>query len=257
MEGEGLGHMIVAESMIAAKAAIGNAMIQLNVPAIFKVHAPPTATARAALVGQLGKLAIPGSPDDFDNPLQVTGILDCLEDRGSAEALALVSQILDMFLLRSYFSTQNLGHYALGVANYLDIKPRDSTGLANQFQLDAYFRGVSGLALEELENRANTRNLRNWSRDQTYYKLNFFEMLKQRLPMVGQRFAAQVVEHKADALMVEVPGFSRWGFMPTTTISSSLPTLPSLAIGAPLDIRLEGFNPDEMRFQFSLISPFI
>ena len=75
--------------------------------------------------------------------------------------------------------------------------------------------------------------------------------------MVGQRFTAQVVEHKPDALMVEVPGFSRWGFMPATTISSSFPALPSLAIGAPLDILLDGFNPDEMRFQFSLLSPFI
>jgi hypothetical protein len=146
------------------------------------------------------------------------------------------------------YSTKNEGHFGLRLDGYLEIKPRDASGLANQFQLSALFDGRAPLSALEMSRRAAVLNEKRWRRDELNYKLRFLEMLHGHLSDVDSKtFLASVVKTKKTTPYLEVDGFSKWGVL------DGVPEGEYLEKGAPVAVTLKGFDLNRMRFRFEYV----
>ncbi len=246
IDGEGLLTRIVAQCMIRAKHFLGQFVdTEAKIPAIFRVHQYPSEETIQSYIGKLHELGIPASHDDFGPEFFSGGILRALEERNHPNARILSNTLLDAFMLRSQYSTRNVGHFGLGLDAYLEIKPRDATGLANQLQLDAYFSGLPLLNEGEMSRRADTLNQKRWDRDVRQYKIRFLEDLTEHLSHVGNIFLGMVKDRSNRNLYCQVQGFSKWGVIQE-------PVKDHLLEGDLVPLRLEGFDVERMRYVFSL-----
>lgn len=246
IDGEGAAARIVSETMIHSKRLLAKFLGKHpSAPAIYRVHQKPSAQTIADGIWELGELKIPAHPSDFDSPLSFAGILRSLEENTSPRARSLSNKLLDIFLLRTQYSSKNVGHYGLRLSEYLEIKPRDATGIANQHQLNAIFTGTSPLSGHEINRRATALNDQRWSRDERMYKLRFLEMLSERLGEVGATFLAEVARVGHGPAYFQVDTFSKWGVVRDRKASFLTP-------GDLVALRLEGFHLPSMRFEFSL-----
>jgi hypothetical protein len=249
IEGESAASKIVAETMIESKRILAQFLgSRHGVPAIYRVHHKPSAEVVNSFVNELGELGIPASPPDFENPAEFAGILRSLENVESMSAQTLLNNLIDTYLLRSMYSTKNEGHFGLRLDGYLEIKPRDASGLANQFQLSALFEGRSPLTALEMSRRAAVLNEKRWRRDELNYKLRFLEMLHGHLADVDSKtFLATVVKTKRTTPYLEVEGFSKWGVL------DGVPEGEYLEKGSPVAVKLKGFDLNRMRFRFEYV----
>jgi hypothetical protein len=248
IDGDGAAARIVSETMIHSKRLLAKFLGQHpTAPAIYRVHQKPSAHTVAECVKELNELKIPAEVSDFESPLSFAGILRSLEENPSPPARSLSNKLLDMFLLRTQYSPKNVGHYGLRLSEYLEIKPRDATGIANQHQLNAIFTGDRPLSEAEVVRRATALNDKRWSRDERMYKLRFLEMLTERLREVGNTFLAEGARLGNGPSYFQVDTFSKWGFVRDRQASY-------LAPGDLVALKLEGFHLPTMRFEFSLTS---
>ena len=248
IDGEGAAARIVSETMIHSKRLLAKFLGQHpTAPAIYRVHQKPSARTIDECVQGLNQLKIPAEATDFESPLSFAGILRSLEENPSPSARSLSNKLLDMFLLRTQYSPTNVGHYGLRLSEYLEIKPRDATGIANQHQLKAIFTGGNPLSVKEVIRRATALNDQRWSRDERMYKLRFLEMLTERLSEVGNTFLAEAARLGNGPSYFQVDTFSKWGFVRDRQA-------PYLTPGDLVALKLEGFHLPTMRFEFSLTS---
>jgi hypothetical protein len=248
IDGEGSAGRIVSETMIHSKRLLAKFLGQHpTAPAIYRVHQKPSADTVDECVKELNELKIPAEATDFESPLSFAGILRSLEENSSPSARSLSNKLLDMFLLRTQYSPRNVGHYGLRLSEYLEIKPRDATGIANQHQLNAIFTGGRPLSETEVVRRATALNDKRWSRDERMYKLRFLEMLTERLGEVGNTFLAEAARLGNGPSYFQVDTFSKWGFVRDRQA-------PYLTPGDLVALKLEGFHLPTMRFEFSLTS---
>ncbi len=249
IEGESAANKIVAETMIESKRIISQFLgSRHGVPTIYRVHQKPSTDVVNSFVKDLAALGVPAAPTDFEKPGEFAGILRSLESAGSAEAQALLNSLIDTYLLRSMYSTKNEGHFGLRLDGYLEIKPRDASGLANQFQLSALFDGQQPLSEREMSRRAALLNEKRWRRDELHYKLRFLEMLHEHLADADSKtFLATVVKTKRTTPYLEVEGFSKWGVL------DGVPDGEYLEKGAPVAVKLKGFDLNRMRFRFEYV----
>lgn len=248
IEGEDAASKVLAEIMIESKRILAQYLGGYrNVPTIFRVHTKPSAQVVSSFVEQLSALGIPAQSGDFDQPGEFAGILRALENQNSHEAQALLNSLIDTYLLRSQYSTRNDGHFGLRLDCYLEVKPRDASGLANQYQLAALFEGREPLSATEMARRAATLNEKRWRRDELNYKLRFLEMLHQKLEDVGTKAFFGKVVREGDRPYIEVEGFSKWGML-----HGRIPEVP-LPKDAPVVVTLKGFHLRYMRFIFELL----
>ncbi len=248
MDGEGAAARIVSETMIHSKRLLAKYLAQHpSAPAIYRVHQKPSAHTINESIRELNELKVPAQPSDFDSPLSFAGILRSLEENPSPLARSLSNKLLDMFLLRTQYSHRNVGHFGLRLSEYLEIKPRDATGIANQHQLSAIFTGSKPLSEAEVVRRATALNDKRWSRDERMYKLRFLEMLTERLAEVGNTFLAEGARLGNGPSYFQVDTFSKWGVVRDRQASYLSP-------GDLVALKLEGFHLPSMRFIFSLCS---
>lgn len=246
IDGEGLLSRIVAQCMIRAKHFLGQfADTEAKIPAIFRVHQYPCEKTIGDYIDKLHGIGIPASADDFGPEFFSGGILRALEERNHPGARILSNTLLDAFMLRSQYSTRNVGHYGLGLDAYLEIKPRDATGLANQLQLDAYCSGQELLNEGEMSRRADTLNLKRWDRDIRQYKIRFLEDLTEHLSHVGNLFLGTIKDRSNRNMYCEVEGFYKWGLIQE-------PVKEHLVERDLVPLRLEGFDTELMRYVFSV-----
>lgn len=249
IDGEGLLSRIVAQSMIRAKNFLGVfADTEAKIPAIFRVHQFPSEETIADYITRLHDVGIPASLSDFGPEFFSGGILRALEERSGPAARTLSNTLLDAFMLRSQYSTRNVGHYGLGLDAYLEIKPRDATGLANQLQLDAFLSDRQTMGEVEMCRRADALNQKRWDRDVRQYKIRFLEDLAEHLSHVGDLFLGEVKSSTKGAFYCDVEGFYKWGIIPT-------PTKEHLCAGDIVAVELTGFNLEHMRYEFSVCRP--
>lgn len=247
-DGEGAAARIVSETMIHSKRLLAKFLAQHpTAPAIYRVHQKPSAHTIHESIRELNSLKIPAQESDFDSPLSFAGILRSLEENPSPSARSLSNKLLDMFLLRTQYSNRNVGHFGLRLSEYLEIKPRDATGIANQHQLNAIFTGGRGLSESEVVRRATALNDKRWSRDERMYKMRFLEMLTERLNEVGNTFLAEGARLGNGPSYFQVDTFSKWGVVRDRQASYLSP-------GDLVALKLEGFHLPSMRFIFSLCS---
>ncbi len=248
IEGEDAASKVLAEIMIESKRILAQFLGSYRkAPTIFRVHTKPAAQVVSSFVEKLGALGIPAHAGDFDKPSEFAGILRALENQNTPPAQALLNSLIDTYLLRSHYSTNNDGHFGLRLDGYLEIKPRDASGLANQYQLAALFEGREPLSEAEMARRATTLNEKRWRRDEVNYKLRFLEMLHDKLQHVGNKAFFGKVAREGGRPYIEVEGFSKWGML-----HGRIPEAP-LAKDSPVVVTLKGFHLRYMRFIFELL----
>lgn len=246
IDGEGAIEQILAEIMIESKRLLSDFLGQVKeLPIIYRVHQKPSREVIEQFHIALENLHIPNSPSDFEHPGQFAGILQNLEGRRDPESQALLNNLLDTFLLRTLYSPDNFGHYGLRLDSYAEFKPRDASGLANQYQLAAVFENTPPLSYEEMLERANVLNEKRWRRDERAYRLIFFEMLYEKLALVGSVCLGSVAEVRRGRTYVDVQGFSKWGILEGSEDDMTID------VGAPVAATLTGFSLAEMRFVFT------
>lgn len=246
IDGQGAASQIVAETMIHSKRLLAQYLSNHSpTGVIYRVHQKPTPAMIDECVRELKSLKIPVSVDTFERPGAFREALSALERDGTHRAHALTNQILDLLLFRTVFSTENLRHFGLGDIEYLEIKPR-AGGIPNQFILDAIFTGRAPPILDDLNRRAKDLNKKRWSRDERMYTLRFLEMLSERLLETGHIFLAEIARVGGENMYCQVESFPKWG-----VIREMPPT--RLGPGEVVALQLKGFNPKEMRFEFSVV----
>ncbi len=195
IEGEGTASRIVAETMIAANELISEHIEhKLSIPAAYIVHQGPSDQDHEAWLAALHQLRIPATPDDLKNDWSKLGILRSLEDHSSPLARSLENSILDVSMERSVASSRNGSHKGLRLDGYTRLKPREALGILNQLALDAALTGSAPITSEEIEDRVKKLNDNRWHRDEKHYRLRFFEMLEDKLALVGSLFLGEVTK---------------------------------------------------------------
>jgi exoribonuclease R len=247
VDGDGAIELILAEIMIESKRLLSEYLGEKQgYPMIYRVHQKPSAEVVSHFHQALNALGIPNSISDFEHPSQFAGILQSLETRHDQASQAVLNNLLDTFLLRSLYSTENSGHYGLRVEQYAEFKPRDASGIANQYQLAAIFENRPALSKQELKERANLLNDKRWRRDERGFKLIFLEMLYEKLASVGAVCIGAVAELKRGKIYVDMQGFSKWGLLESNEEALKL------EVGDPIAAELKGFDLESMRFLFSI-----
>jgi hypothetical protein len=248
IDGEGPLTKIVAESMIRAKHHLARFMIEkTGLPSIYRVHQRPSTETANRLCAELAELQMTVTEDDLRSPQTFTNILKELEQKTSHRARSLANQLLDTFLIHSHFSAQPGEHYGLGLPEaYMELKARDYSGLINQYQLDAHDRKCSGLTADYVADCANAMNDREWALDERYYKLNLYEMLEGHLLDADNITFGMVTKRTDTECFIDVPGFSHWGVVRDGTATDR-------AVDEILAVKLQGFNYDTKRFEFTAV----
>jgi len=246
VDGEGAIEQILAEIMIESKRLLSDFLGQLKeLPIIYRVHQRPSREVIEQFHLALGNLRIPHELSDFEDPSQFAGILQNLEGRRDPESQALLNNLLDTFLLRTLYSPDNFGHYGLRIDSYAEFKPRDASGLANQFQLAATFEQTPPLTYDEMLERANVLNEKRWRRDERSFRLIFLEMLYEKLSLVGAVCLGSIAEVRPGKTYVDIEGFSKWGILEGCDDDQTL------EVGSPVAATLKGFSLEQMRFVFT------
>jgi len=235
--------------MIHAKTALGRFVEhEIKIPVIYRVHQVPSRRVLQGLANELGGFGIDADLSDFESGLRSARIWERLQDSANPRARDLLNVLLDTFLLRSQYSAKNVGHFGLRVDAYLEPKPRDAAGLTDQLQLDAFCSGTELMSEDEISRRASHFNEQRWRRDERQYNLRFYEMLIRRLLSCGDMFLGEVARINSNDLYVRVEGFPRWGVV-QHKVKDYLRTGDNLAL------RLDGFNLERSRFEFSVATP--
>ncbi len=247
VDGEAAIEQILAQIMIESKRLLSDFLGKVReLPMIYRVHQKPSPEVIEHFHLALNDLQIPQTLKDFEDPSQFAGILQSLENRRDPESQALLNNLLDTFLLRTLYSPENFGHYGLRLDSYAEFKPRDASGLANQFQLAAAFEHTEPLSYDEMLERANVLNEKRWRRDERTFRLIFFEMLYEKLELVGSVCLGSIAEVRADRIYVDIQGFSKWGILQDGDQDATID------VGAPVAATLVGFSLEQMRFVFSV-----
>lgn len=252
------GHDLVAESMIAGKQFIGSFLAAHDHgTGIFKVHAPPGEALKKRFADRLRAMGIDADSDTFDTPYRFAEMFRALQQRvfreqtgeipaGSAAFLA--NAIITAFLTRTRFETENLGHHALRVDAYAEIKARDHAGMTNQYVLrtitDPAWADLK-LSSADIEARTRDRNRTLQERDWLGYRLRFLEMLGEKLDLTGRELTGNVIRTGDGRVYVDVPQFGRWGLIDKPPAD--------IAARSRISVSLIGFDVDRMRFRFAFL----
>lgn len=109
-------YSLVEEFMIAANEAVGRYFRQRNVPAVWRIHAPPVLDRRATLAQLLGAYGIAVDVDEVATPLGMKKVLDEVSAHPAARAL---SFLVLRTLTQAVWDTVPIGHFGLASGDYL------------------------------------------------------------------------------------------------------------------------------------------
>lgn len=112
-----IGRKIIENLMIAANETVANFFISMDMFTVFRVHEFPDLYKVNGVIDKLNKSGFHIKPiTDVENPKALQKILQILS---TYPEYPIISQMLVMTMQRARYSTENLGHYALGLPAYL------------------------------------------------------------------------------------------------------------------------------------------
>lgn len=112
-----IARKIIENLMIAANESVANWFVNMDMPTVYRVHEFPNIYKINNVIEELNKDGYKIKPiKDIDNPKSLQKILAILS---SYEEYPIISQMLVMAMQRARYSTENVGHYALGLPAYL------------------------------------------------------------------------------------------------------------------------------------------
>ena len=113
---ESMARKIIENLMIAANSCVANWFSNMEIPTVYRVHEFPSITRINAVIEELNKSGFNIKPiRDVDNPKSLQYLLNVLS---SYPEFPVISQMLVMAMQRARYSTENVGHYALGLDAY-------------------------------------------------------------------------------------------------------------------------------------------
>ena len=113
---ESMARKIIENLMIAANSCVANWFSNMEIPTVYRVHEFPSITKINAVIEELNKSGFNIKPiRDVDNPKSLQHLLNVLS---SYPEFPVISQMLVMAMQRARYSTENVGHYALGLDAY-------------------------------------------------------------------------------------------------------------------------------------------
>ena len=112
-----ISRKIIENLMIAANESVANWFVNMDMPTVYRVHEFPNIYKINNVIEELNKEGYKIKPiKDIDNPKSLQKILAILS---SYPEYPIISQMLVMAMQRARYSTENVGHYALGLPAYL------------------------------------------------------------------------------------------------------------------------------------------
>lgn len=112
-----ISRKIIENLMIAANESVANWFINMDMPTVYRVHEFPNLYKINGVIDALNKQGYNIKPiRDVDNPKALQKILAILS---TYPEYPIISQMLVMAMQRARYSTENVGHYALGLPAYL------------------------------------------------------------------------------------------------------------------------------------------
>lgn len=109
---------IIEYLMIAANESVAQWLLNMGIPAIYRIHESPDIKKINAIIDQInasGKFNI-RHVTNVDTPKNIQRILDRVKNSGQ---FPLISQMFVQGMMRAGYSVYNIGHYALGLDAYL------------------------------------------------------------------------------------------------------------------------------------------
>jgi exoribonuclease R len=232
-------HLIIQECMINANHVIAS----MGIPAFYRVQTPPERRLRHKFLREVQAAGVDVAMSVFGEAVPFRRMLEDLQRRGRSD---LVHDILDTYMARAAYRITNTGHKALGMDYTVFKGLRNYAGLENQRRAHMFLDGVpirSNGEMKSLERRLNYLQRR-----QADYIGQLVELLDLECLRPENR---QGVHHGLvrsvgrGAVLVDVPGFRRWGLVNVTPEE-----LRQIAPGRCVNLRLEAYCPDPGRFVF-------
>ncbi len=264
--------MCVEEAMIAANENVAAALVDAGLPALFRVHEPPTADALGELIPILQELGLIRfiDADAFcaGDPRQLQTVLKHVEGRPEEE---LVSSLLVRSMQRAVYRPTCDGHYGLALDRYCHFTSpiRRYPDLVVHRSLKALIAGKHSLPADQKDalgwlaehSSAMERVAEAAARESQELKL--VEYMKQ---FVGQTFSGIVSGVATYGMYVRLENTAE-GLVPMRALGPEYfaldPRLHTLTgqssgavhrLGQRIDVRLDSADPTRRQLTFSCFS---
>lgn len=207
--------------MIAANEAVASFLASEQLPALYRIHDPPTPERIAELRSVLATLGreLPEKPDLGSSPGALQQLLDQLE--GAPEE-ALVAAVVLRTMQRARYAVENRGHYALGSAAYCHFTSpiRRYPDLFVHRQLKRRLRGqparrYAPLRLRSLAEQTSATEQRAEQAERELLQWKKTRMLAGR---VGEVFSGRVTGVQPFGLFVQLDDFLVDGLVPVASL---------------------------------------
>ena len=111
------GRKLIENLMIAANETLANWFYNMGMPTVYRVHEFPNADKINLLIDKLNQSGF--NIKHINNVCNTKSIQIMLDKLRNCEEFGIISQLLVMSMQRAGYSTENYGHYALGLDAYL------------------------------------------------------------------------------------------------------------------------------------------
>lgn len=217
-------HKTVEEFMILANVAAAETLEEKGVPAMYRVHEPPSAEKAAALQTFLGTLGIKAGKIGKLRNDDINAVLDKV--RGSPRA-GMVNELILRTQSQARYSPENLGHFGLALEKYAHFTSpirRYADLLVHRGLISALRLGNDGLLdengdiacdMEDLGEHISATERRAAAAERDAEERYLSAYLKDR---IGERFGGVVNGVSRFGLFVTVDDIGADGLIPISTL---------------------------------------
>ncbi|MBO4644266.1 MAG: ribonuclease R [Alphaproteobacteria bacterium] len=217
-------HKTVEEFMILANVAAAEALEEYGVPAMYRVHEPPSAEKAVALQSFLATIGIKAGKTGKLSGDDLNKILDKVRNTPRA---AMVNELVLRSQSQARYSPENLGHFGLALEKYAHFTSpirRYADLLVHRGLISALHLGEDGLIdedgdmtadLDELGEHISATERRAAAAERDAEERYLSAYLKDR---VGERFGGTINGVSRFGLFVTIDGIGAEGLIPISTL---------------------------------------
>ncbi|MDD6879192.1 MAG: VacB/RNase II family 3'-5' exoribonuclease [bacterium] len=206
-ESHGPSEKIIENFMIYANETITTHYAYFDVPFIYRIHGIPDfdkVVQTAELVSQLGYKI--GNLKDIDSPKVLQEILKEFREK---EEFPIISSLFLRSMDRAKYSTNNIGHFALGSDYYTHFTSpiRRLSDLIIHTLIDIYdYEDLNIINYDTLEERlnkaANHASYKELQEEKAEEELNKLRMAQYMSNFIGETFIGRIYEIYPDEMMI-------------------------------------------------------
>jgi len=195
------GRKLIENLMIAANETLANWFYNMGIPTVYRVHEFPDANKINLLIDKLNQSGF--KIKHINNVSTTKSIQIMLDKLRNYEEFGIISQLLVMSMQRAGYSTENYGHYALGLDAYLHFTSpiRRLADLLVHMMCDIVLDDYNRLTAEYLDDvyKELTIHAKNASRMQRQADMAEIEaerrlIIKKLEKYIGHEFEATICE---------------------------------------------------------------